>query len=599
LLLAAIVVGAGSSLLLQHAVDGLQLAPDSYAPDLLVTLGTSTALCIGAFVAGRWGRSVWASLVCQAAVASIATLVLALPLHGTPWYLDGWNIDNTFRTELLTRMAAPGGTGHDFVYPGLPSFYPWAWFWVAARYAHLAGLAPWAAYKPFAILSISVTAALAFTLWRLVTRTRLAFALAVATVLAGCVGGRFAGVFEPYSWVCWACLPPLVVLTCRQFVPPPGAGAPRPSWSTLAALGLAAGLGESLYTMWLPVYGLSAGCGLALALALQPGRRVVILRRLLRGAVLVGAAGVAAVGFWWPFLVAEERAGSPANAGQKYLPEGSTRFAMPMLEFTPVGMLCLAGAAWALIAASRSRTALALLGCAAGCYLWQAASMVEFFAGTSLLGFRMEVVLRQVLACAGVFALRDLAALARRVELQRQLFVLGLAGAIAATQSGPIDSLAGLVTAADAEPCPGPCSLDQQVFSAITRLTHRPSQDVNLLTDDPLLMDVYPFTGFLATTDAYSNPLGDYDARATTLADWAAAPNATAFDRDLAASPWRVPDVFVLTRTPQGLRFDLSRNIFPAEPNDQWYQIEFRPADFDQQRFATTDIGPYEVIARK
>ena len=133
-------------------------------------------------------------------------------------------------------------------YADLPSFYPSGWFWLGGRFANLSGLQGWAAYKPWAILSLAVAAALVTVLWTRLLRTDLG---AVVGLVSTSVMLAYASP-EPYGAVVALFIPPVLILAWHA-VHPTSRGSGR--GATLATM-LFLGASASTYTLYT---GLAAG----------------------------------------------------------------------------------------------------------------------------------------------------------------------------------------------------------------------------------------------------------------------------------------------------------------------------------------------------
>uniref|UniRef100_UPI0015F08371 arabinofuranosyltransferase n=1 Tax=Pseudonocardia pini TaxID=2758030 RepID=UPI0015F08371 len=236
---AAVVVAVAVSAGVQWLVSRITLAPGTAVPRA-VTMAAVVVLAGLLAVLVIRGPQRWpARIGVWAALSALSTAALALVLQGTRFYLGGIESDQAFRTEFLTRLAdSPALT--DMTYADLPPYYPAGWFWLGGRLAALTGIPAWEFYKPYAIGTLAVAGALAFTVWSAVRSRREATAAAVVTVLVGVQLGSG----EPYGWIVAALVPPLAVVAVRAF------GATRRAWPTILSLGLAGGLAALCYTLY-------------------------------------------------------------------------------------------------------------------------------------------------------------------------------------------------------------------------------------------------------------------------------------------------------------------------------------------------------------
>ena len=93
-------------------------------------------------------------------------------------------------------------------YFGLPPFYPPGWFWIGGRLAALTGTPAWEMFKPWAIISITAAAVVAFVLWA--SMIRFEYALIVSTATAAATLAYSPA--EPYAAIITVLLPPVFVL---------------------------------------------------------------------------------------------------------------------------------------------------------------------------------------------------------------------------------------------------------------------------------------------------------------------------------------------------------------------------------------------------
>jgi Arabinofuranosyltransferase N terminal len=177
-----VTVAALVSVGLQVVVDRLRIPLATNVPLVLLAL-TAAALATMVVLLVRRSTATIRPL-CWVALSALGTLPSALLLHGSRFYFNGIAGDQSFRTQYMTRFAqSPVLT--DINYADLPPFYPAGWFWVGGRIAAVLGIPGWVAYKPFALMTMAVAPVIAFSLWGLVVRHRVAFAHAVLTCLVG------------------------------------------------------------------------------------------------------------------------------------------------------------------------------------------------------------------------------------------------------------------------------------------------------------------------------------------------------------------------------------------------------------------------------
>src|SRR5699024_7944689 len=173
--------------------------------------------------------------------ALLVATTLGIPLAATRLYLHGVSVDQEFRTQFLTRSTTSLGLP-DMAYADLPSFYPSGWFWLGGRFADLAGLEGWAAYKPWSILSLAVAAALVTVLWTRLLRTDLGAVVAAASVSVMLAHGSP----EPYGAVVALFIPPVLLLAWHAVSPTGRRGGRGATLATLLFLGASA----CMYTLY-------------------------------------------------------------------------------------------------------------------------------------------------------------------------------------------------------------------------------------------------------------------------------------------------------------------------------------------------------------
>jgi len=102
-------------------------------------------------------------------------------------------------------------------YQGMSPYYPSAWFWLGGRYANLVHLPGWEAFKPWAIISLALTASIITTLWCTIVRPDLGILIGTTTALVTTAYGSA----EPYAAIVAMTLPLVFVLGWRALHPQP------------------------------------------------------------------------------------------------------------------------------------------------------------------------------------------------------------------------------------------------------------------------------------------------------------------------------------------------------------------------------------------
>ncbi|WP_408610016.1 galactan 5-O-arabinofuranosyltransferase [Gordonia insulae] len=597
----------------------------------LTTVGqvVAVAVLLLAVLLHRYGRPRWlVNLLSVGATAGLATITLGMPLGATRLYLFGLSVDQQFRTEYLTRMTSSPRLA-DMTYIDLPPYYPAGWFWWGGRYANIEGLPGWEAYKPWAILTIAVAAAVGVLLWnRMVGATRgipIALAVTVITIMYASP--------EPYAAV-------LVLIGTPMLIPllhalrgrsraadgPVGGFRSGTSWPAVVAAGAFIGLSATFYTLYTGMFALTAVI-MALYLivvawlrasnkAVPDGeiagqRRSVILAiagRLLSIGVI---SGLIALLVWAPYLWSRARS-EPASGGtaEHYLPERGAILPLPFFHFTLVGLITLIGLIWILLRFRERTIALALGLTVVTIYLFCLLSMTLTAGGSTLLSFRLDPILNATLAAAGVLGVAELSrwAVGRFGDVRFVIGAVATVSAIALAQGVPGFLSTEITTAytdtdgygkrADQRP-PGAESYYPQIHRLIREQTGRPADQNVVLTADYGFLSIYPYWGFQGLTSHYANPLAEFDKRAKTIERWADSATPDELVRKLDRSPWKPPNVFLFRYGADGYTLRLAEDVYPNDPNVKRYTVTFDPAAFSDPRFRVTEVGPFVVVVRR
>ena len=563
-------------------------------------------------------------------MALLVVSTLGIPLAATRLYLMGVSVDQEFRTQFLTRTTAEAGLP-DMAYADLPSFYPSGWFWLGGRFARLAGLDGWAAYKPWAILSLAVASALVAVLWTRLLRTgpgALAALASVAVMLA-------YGSPEPYGAVVALFAPPMLVLAWHAVHPT----SPRLGRGATAAVLLFLGASACFYTLYTAVTAATVVLMAVVSALLVRWRSRDDARPphtgttphgpllpILRLAVIGVGSALLALLVWAPYLLRAAGAEqSESGTAFHYLPASGARLPLPMFQGGIVGWLCLAGLVWIVLRCATSRRAQALGIGVATVYLWCLASMSLTALGTTLLAFRTEVVLITELAVAGVFALLEIAGAAvraagrqdgrarpaaeaesRRRTLAAALMVLAALSTIAFTQSIPghlepeirvaYTDTDGDGVRADRYPA-GPESHYREVDEVIrSAFPDRAPTDIVVASTADGFLAYHPYLAYQAVTSHYANPLGRYAERNAVMRSWESAESPDELYRLMTGTPWRAPDVVLARPGGAGYSLRLAEDVYPNDPNVRRFAVTI-PADaVSGPHFRVHEVGPFAVI---
>ncbi|MBP3088339.1 hypothetical protein EML15_04150 [Corynebacterium sp. sy017] len=541
--------------------------------------------------------------------AGLVIGALAIPLSATKLYLDGVAVDQGFRTQYLTRLTQ---TWHlsDMNYADLPAFYPAGWFWLGGRFANIMHLSGWEAFQPWALVSLAGASCMLVPVWQ-----RISGSLAVATAIA-LVSTAIALVMsaqEPYAAIIALGAPAAAIITYRALM-----------GSSFAIVGLSVylGISASSYTLFTATIALSIVflSGILAAFFERSWKPILSVIIIGCGSMLIAAS------VWAPYLLAllkgEHTSGATAT---HYLPIEGTQIPLPMLAASVVGILCFIGVLY-LIVNFREPSVRALGLSLIIFYGWILASMSTTLAGSTLLGFRLDIVVTLILAVAGVLGLADL----RLVGIHRlyperfsprvsrtitiALTVILMCAGIKYAQEIPNRNAHAIDLAytetdgngerADRYPADSGqyfAELDQEIRSH----GYTPENAI-VLTSENDFLSYYPYYGFQAFTSHYANPLGEFDQRNKLIEQWAEQTwdelkEPQAFLDALGRSPWRAPDVFIFRGhkdDSEGWTYNLAEDIYPNNPNVRLRGIKFNPASFDSSEFSITEIGPFVVVTR-
>ncbi|MHA2787786.1 galactan 5-O-arabinofuranosyltransferase [Corynebacterium sp. S7] len=574
-------------------------------------------------------RKVLSEAVCYLAPAGLVVTTLGIPLSATKLYLNGIQVDQGFRTQFLTRMTDTFAN-QDMNYIDMPTYYPIGWFWLGGRMANMLGMSGWEVYQPWAIVSMAAAAACLGPIWRkLVGSLPLATGISLVTI---CVVLTLAP-DEPYAAVVALFVPAIIVLSQRAL---------HGSWPATIAIMIYLGISATFYTLYTGAVALAVVV-LAFVAAFTAGKDsgkhswwIPIRQLMVMG---FGAIAIALI-TWGPYLAAV-LSGAPrdTSTAQHFLPEEGTTLPIPFLSLSVVGLLCLIGFVYMLFRFNVPEVR--VLTIATGVfYLWALLSMLATVLGTTLLGFRIETLIVLTMSTTGVLALAELRHRGpeyfypgrfgdqtnRRITVA--FIVLLALGGLVYVQQIPAENEAHIDQAyqdtdgngerADRF-APDSARYYAQIDQIIREQGYVPNDTV-VLTDEINFMAFHPYHGFNAFTSHYANPLGEFTARNETISNWAKASYANngdpeAFKKELAAAPWRSPDVFIFRGTvsnsstttssaastassSEGWKTHIAEDIYPSEPNVRYEGLFFNPEVFDSADWDATQVGPFVVVTR-
>lgn len=557
----------------------------------------------------RWGLGA----IMHLAPAGVVIASLGMPLSATRLYLDGVSVDQAFRTQFLTRMTdTPGWV--DMSYLDMPSFYPGLWFFTGGLFAKTFGMAGWAAYQPWALITLAAAFSMLVPVWRRITGS---LAVGCAVAMVSTIVTLHVAPEEPYAAIVAIGIPPALVLARRAL-----------HGARFAMIGLIIylGLSANLYTLFTAVTAVSI---IVLALAHAIHQRILkpIWRLLVIG---LGSIAIALIG-WGPYLFALlTRPHGPTGKAQHYLPNEGTQFPMPFFDSTALGLLALIGLIWLVVRALDGDIRALIAGLLTS-YAWVGASMIATLFGTTLLGFRLALPLALLFAVSGVLGIAEL----RLTGLQwlypasvkpqyatvitRIFVVLLAAGSVyyavdVPTKHQPKIDLAytdadGDAVRGDRMPADATTYYKDVDAYLLDHLGQRAGSVV--LTDEKSFMSFYPYNGYQALTAHYANPLGEFERRNAEIESWTdfTDPDQLAYAMDKAEhdNGWEAPNALVMRgsvpTTPEEAEnaefsYMLADDIYPNQPNVRFRTVQFSAKAF-MKHWDLKQIGPFAVAVRK
>ena len=569
------------------------------------------ALCvwwvIGASPRPRW-RTWLTTAVCYISPALLTLTSIGLPLSASRLWLDGVQVDQVFRTQFLTR-ATEASSYADMNYEGLPTFYPLGWFWMGGRLANLLNMPGWEVYQPWSLISLAVSGCFLVPLWqRLSGSLPVAAAIALTTTAVTLA----IGAEEPYSAVIAMGVPAVAVLCSHAFH--------SSSWFSTAGIAVYLGISACFYTLYTGAVALTIVSLIALVTCMAERTWTPLIHL---ATIAAGSLAIAAIS-WAPYLRAVLHATAPLEStAQHYLPEEGTQIPAPFLSLSVIGILSLIGLIYLVLRIDEPD--IKSMGTAiVGTYLWILASMVMTLAGSTLLGFRLELIVAVLFATAGILALADVRLMglptlyparftettSRRITLVFAI-IMGLGGIYYAQQipATNVTALDHAYTDTDgygerADRYTSDSSANYAKIREFIDSQGYDATDTVVLTDEKLFMAYNPYYGFNAFTSNYANPLGEFSTRNLQIEEWASKSweqTPEEFAQSLESAPWRGPDVLIfrgdMEEPGDGYKTHLAEDIYPNQPNVRYRAVFFNPEVFEKG-WEVEQIGPFVVAAR-
>ncbi|MBC3179287.1 arabinofuranosyltransferase [Corynebacterium lujinxingii] len=556
-------------------------------------------LVIAAVLAVLWtrGKRPWISAAVLALIpAGLVVATLGIPLSATKLYLDGIQVDQGFRTQFLSRMTE-NFSHADMAYKGLPTFYPMGWFWMGGRLANIMGMDGWEVYQPHALATLAAGAAMLTPIWRRLTGS-LPVATAIAVVTTAIVLTETPE--EPYAAIVAMFLPAAAVWAYRAL---------KGSWSATAALAVYLGISATFYTLFTAIGALTVVV-IAVVLTFAGERSLTPLKHLLViGFASLAIASIAWGPYVWRVLTGDEILESTAN---HFLPIEGTYFALPFLSLSLVGLLCLFGLI-ELIVRFREPEIASLGAALAVSYVWALASMAITLFGTSLLGFRLEVLFVLLFATLGIIAVANFDP--KRIQIKNQtLFTTVVIAVVAVASLQMVQHVAvqnekyidqayadtdGYGERADRFP-PDAGRYYNEIADFIESHGHMENEAV-VFTDEINFMAFHPFFGFNAFTSHYANPLGEFEQRNGELEEWSriSYDDPEKFTEAVDNSQWEPPAAFIFRGSEDSdFKTHIAHDIYPSQPNVHYEGLYFHPDAFKDD-WDVKFIGPFAVAVRK
>lgn len=582
----------------------------------------------------RWMRLV-THLIAYLAPAALVITTLAIPLAATRLYLEGTSVDQGFRTQFLTRMTDQLGW-HDMAYIDMPSFYPGLWFFSGGAFAKLTGLAGWAAFKPWALITLAVASAMLVPVWQRLTGS-LAVALAITLTTTAIMVRQAPD--EPYAAIVAIGMPAAFLMSRRAL---------EGGKAAIAGNIIYLGLSANLYTLFTGISALTIVI-MAFVVALVDKSWKPIWRLIVIG---VSSLAIAAIG-WGPYLWAMLTQPHGPSKAQHYLPKDGTEIPMPFFDNITLFLLGAIAIIW-IIARFRDADVHSMAVGLAVCYGWVFLSLLATIFGTTLLAFRVWLPIALILSVSAVLALAELRIQGLKRFYPQQMLTANtkvITGVMAVflaatcvhfvttTTNHVRDSLDAAYTDTDGDAVRGdrmPADATQY-YATIDQLIsgHTGSQAGTIvLTDEKNFMSYYPYHGYQAITAHYSNPLGEFERRNQAIEAWTTIDDPQelrdAMDAAERDNGWQAPDALALrgqldvekqdpkeenseqedsaadplhdlpkvTGPGDGtFSYQIADDIYPSNPN-----VRFRTVNFQASAFAAGwelhQVGPFVVALR-
>lgn len=542
---------------------GILAGFNPFSPRTLYGL-RAAPIIIAAAVGGAmwWARRrgwSWDADLVPALFAGIGALTVLTALHGTPFDLHGLVGDQLFRTESVTRFADSWRLD-DYTYRGLPAYYAPGFFWLLGRAADLSGTTPWHMLK-FGTVAVAFLAPLvAYLLWRRIVSPRVA-ALISATPLI------LPALDETYAWVVIAAFLPWWLDAGHDLR---RAGVRR--WHPVL-LGL---IGAALFSVYYYYFFL-----LPIVLCVQfLARRYGEFdrQRARRTCLILAVAAAGSAPYWaplaWNFLTGPHF----ESLNNRWLTPNSGKLALPMLEPSVVGALCLIGLVY-LVATIREALSRAMLIVLVALYAWHAVGFLFMLVDKPLMSFRMRELVPVLLLAAAAIAAGRVSSLAARTvstEMVWRFAAVGTALLAIFTGNRFVDLVLAEAPSAHNQSLPNGQlppfhEVDAQPWKDAAPERLRNAIDAGysgrghpvVLTDHSNLLALYPYYGFVQWNANYSHPTSQFHQRLDFLEQAARSAGPAEFAERMRDNPYDRIDVLVLHSSKDTLTLRVRDDAFP------------------------------------
>lgn len=592
-----------------HAIS-LPAYNTSMAIRALSSAGSILVLIVTLICAVFWlrGTRKWLNgIVMHLTAPALVVTSLGIPLSATRLWLDGIQVDQGFRTQFLSRMTETAGNA-DMNYADLPSFYPMGWFWLGGRVADLLGVPGWEVFQPWALITLAAGAAMLVPVWQKITGS-LPVACVIATFTTAVVLTETPD--EPYAAIVAMFFPAATVITYRALLG---------SRNAIIFMALYLGISASLYTLFTAIVALFVVTMSVLVFFVVTRDAGPFIRLLIIG---VSSLAIAAV-TWWRYLAAALSGNYDIQStANHFLPEEGTVFPLPFFSFSIIGLLSLLGLILIVIRAGEREVASLGVGIIV-CYAWCLASMAATLLGTSLLGFRVEVLIIELFVTAGILAVTDIILVGldyffpTRFNLAMNQTIIAIICIVVASaclqyvQQIPAENEShidqayadtdGFGERADRFP-PDAAQYYGEITELLESHGHHPNEAV-IYTDEINYMAYNPYFGFNAFTSHYANPLGEFALRNEELIAWSQLSwdDPAALTGAIEDSKWAPPVAFIfrgdVEEPGEGFKTHVAHDIFPNEPNVRYEGLFFNAEAFEGDEWHVEQIGPFAVVVR-